>query len=138
MRVTPRGPEVKAIVELLESDDYDSADALAKAILKRTGELFAEREWYAWVWKESGSDMQLAWGPVSSESEARKLSSKVGLIGQHMFLPLYSTAALLARLAEKPTSPFCSTCNHPHHCHEHPKFGGKCAARGCKCQHDTN
>lgn len=140
MRVTPRAAEVKAIVELLESSDFDSADDLAKAILKRTADLFAERDWYAWVWRENpGSFLQLAWGPYSSENEAKKASARVGLRGQFMTLPLYSTAALTNRLAsDHPPSQLCKGCNHQHVSHQHPKIQPKCAVRGCKCRKDES
>lgn len=139
MRVTPRKGEIAEIVKLLETDGYDSADALAKDIIKRTAELFADREWVAWVWKETTEDhsFQLAWGPFPSESEAKKLASKVGVKGLQMFLPLASPGELARRVAEKPPAPWCSACYHPHHAHQHPKFNGRCAHRGCDCPRDA-
>jgi hypothetical protein len=137
MRLTPRGNEVKAVVELLESDDFDSGSALAKAIIKRVAEMFAERDWSAWVWRENGDEpyFQLAWGPFSSETEAKRMSVRVGLKGQHMILPLYSTAALMDRLsAETIPSQFCSSCSHSLISHEHPKIQPKCAVKGCSCK----
>ena len=140
MRVTPRGTEVKAIVELLESGDFDSADALAKAVIKRTAELFAERDWYAWVYRESPDAFYIPHGPFSSDAEAKKFAGKYVemLIGEHMILPLYSTAGLVERLSQyKVPSKFCANCTHSHVSHEHPRKNGRCAVRGCKCKKDV-
>lgn len=142
MRLTPRGAEVKAIVELLESEQFDSADALAKAILKRIGELFSERDFYAWVYRETPDAWYLPYGPFTSESEAKKFAGKYvdSLKGQHMILPLFSTQALVDRLAEhKLPNLFCTnpTCTHQLLSHEHPKKNGRCAVRGCSCKKAT-
>lgn len=135
MRITPRGNEIKAVVDLLEDDSYDSAQSLAKAIIKRVAEVFAERDWHAWVWRESPDAFQLAWGPYSSENEAKRASARVGLAGQFMVLPLYSTAALVDRLsADVIPSYFCEACNHQVLSHQHPKIQPKCAVRGCECK----
>ena len=139
MRLTPRGTEVKAIVSLLESDEFDSAEALAKAIIKRTGELLSERDMYAWVYRESPEAYYLPFGPFTSESEAMRYAGKyVGMLkGQHMILPLYSTTALTERMASyQIPSAFCSACTHSHMSHEHPRKNGRCAVRGCKCRKD--
>lgn len=139
MRLTPRANEVKAVVELLESEDFDSADALAKAIIKRVADVFAYRDWHAWVWRENPEAFYLSWGPFPSETEAKRTSARVGLKGQHMILPLYSTAALVDRLAaDAIPSQFCSTCNHSLIGHEHPKIQPKCAVKGCSCRRATS
>lgn len=134
MRVTPRKEEVAAIVALLEDTDYDSASTLAKDIIKECADLFAKRDWYAWIWRENPEAFQFAFGPLSSESEASRLGKKVGLDGQTMILKLYSTAALLQKVGELPPSLFCSACEHPDHCHEIPKYNGRCWIKGCKCR----
>lgn len=138
MRVTPRGPEVKAIVALLESDDWDSDEALAKAVIKRTCELLSDRDMYAWVYG-MGDGFNLAWGPFASESEAKKFAGKYleMLKGMHMILPLGSPSALEERATSNTVqSQFCQNeqCTHSIVSHEHPKKNGKCAARGCKCK----
>lgn len=137
MRLTPRGDEVKAIVALLESDGFDSAEALAKAVIKELAERLSDRNWYAWVYRETGDASYLSYGPFTSESEAMKFAGKyVGMLkGQHMILPLYSTNGLVNQLAEyKVKSLFCLECDHSLVSHEHPKKNGKCAVRGCKCK----
>lgn len=140
MKLTPRGNEVKAIMELLESEDFDSAEALAKAVLKRTAELFSERDWCAWVYRESPDAFYLPYGPFSSEIEAKRFAGKYvdSLKGQHMILPLFSTTELVDRLASHKTiNYFCASCKHQLVSHQHPKIQPKCAVRGCKCRKAT-
>lgn len=137
MRLTPRGNEVKAVVAIMESDEYDSAEAMAKAVIKRIAELFAEREWAAWVYRENPEAFYLPYGPFSSATEAKRFAGRYVemLRGQHMILPLYSTSALTERMATyKVPSQFCDSCNHSLVSHEHPKIQPKCAVRGCACR----
>lgn len=141
MRLTPRGPEVKAIVELLESDDFDSAEALAKAVIKRTAELFEHRDWYAWVYRENPDAFYLPFGIFPSDSEAKKFAGKYVemLVGEHMILRLHSTGLLVEEMAKhKRPSTACSTCHHQLLSHEHPKIQPKCAVRGCRCRRATH
>ncbi|XVV02792.1 hypothetical protein ACQPW3_36420 [Actinosynnema sp. CA-248983] len=141
MRITPRKDEVAAVVELLESDGYNSADALAKDVIKKVAELFADREFYAWVHRFGPGQLQLAWGPFTSDAEVVKFAKKAALGGESMSLKLCSTGAFLERLGKNKTAPSerCANpaCGHIHGAHEHPKFGGRCAIRGCTCKQDV-
>lgn len=134
MRVTPRREEVKRVVALLESDDFDSADALAKEIIKEVAACFAEREWYAFAWRDRG--LSLAWGPLSSDSEVQRFAKKAALGGEGRSVKLFSTASMLDRLeaaGKKDRVTHCVTCEHPLGAHEHPTMRGCCAVRGCGC-----
>lgn len=134
MKVTPRKNEVEAVLALMESDEFDSGAAMAKAIIKKVGELFAERDWYAWVWRENQDAFQLASGPYSSPTEVDRVVKKVGLTGQHMALHIYPSAPLNRRLTEMPSSMYCSGCGHPDHAHEVPKYNGRCWIKRCGCK----
>lgn len=138
MRVTPRKDEVAAIAQLLESPDYDSADALARDVIKRVAELFAEREWYALAWRLGPGSPVLSWGPLSSDSEAEKFGSKLSVGGEGISVKLHSTAAMLQRFEDSDIAPstLCGNCKHPHGTHRHEKRLGKCQVRGCKCTTD--
>lgn len=135
MRITPRKAEVQEIVKLLESDDYDSADGLAKDVIKRVGELFAEREFYAYAWRAGVGSPVLAWGPLPSEAEVKKFATRANLGGQHLAVRLFSTEAMLGRVEEasKGKSSHCPSCGHPLGAHEHPRMSNKCAVGGCRC-----
>lgn len=137
MKLTPRKDEVKAIVELLEDDGFESADALAKEIIKRVGVLLEDRELVAWVHRFGPeAPYQLAWGPFSSRSEAERLAKKTGVGGENMILPMGSVSAIEERLKEKPAGTALCTCGHSEVVHQHPGFRGRCVgARGtCKCK----
>jgi hypothetical protein len=141
MRITPRADEVKAVVAIMESDEYESADLMAKAIIKQVAESFAERTFYAWVYRESPDAFYLPFGPFTSDNEAKKFAGKYVdmLAGQHMILSLHSTKELTDRMATHviPTH-HCQSCNHQLISHEHPKIQPKCAVRGCKCRKATS
>lgn len=134
MKVTPRKDEVQAVVAVMESDEFETGEAMAKAVIKQVAELFAKRDWYAWVWRESDDSLQIAHGPLSSKVEAERLATKSGLKGRHMALPLFSTAALLERATAKPPAVRCADCTHPYHCHEVPRYAPKCWVKGCGCK----
>ena len=140
MKLTPRGVEVKAVAELLESGDYDSPEALAKAVIKKVAELLGDREMYAWFYRQSPEGFALGWGPFTSENNAKGFAAKYVdmLDGTHAVFPLNSPNEL-TRGVEGQTIPsfFCTTCNHQLISHEHPKIQPKCAVRGCKCRKKT-
>lgn len=137
MKLTPRAPEVKAIVDLLESDGYDSAEVLAKDIIKRVGELFAEREWFALAHRDKPGGLVLAWGPLSSDTEVQRFGKKLALGGEAISVKLYSTAAILDRVESSSAgrAALCTGCHHPIFVHQHEKYGGKCALRDCDCKY---
>lgn len=140
MKLTPRGAEVKAVVELLESDEFESANALAKAILKHVADMLSDRDFYAWVYRETPDAFYIPFGPFTSESEAKKFAGKYvdALKGQHMILPLYSTNEFVNRLAShKLPNYHCTSCTHTLTAHEHPRKNGKCVVRGCSCKKAT-
>lgn len=125
------------MVGIMEDATYESADSMAKDIIKAIGVEFAKREWYAYVHRWTASGMQIAWGPLSSDAEVARLHKKAALGGDNISLKLYSAGSLLARLDESSPSKHCTSCQHPHGAHEHPQMGGRCAVRGCQCQLDT-
>lgn len=135
MKVTPRRDEVKAVVEVLESPDYDSAEAMAKDVIKLVATLFAERDWYAFAHRDKPGSLVLAWGPLSSDAEVKRFGKKMALGGEALSVKLYSTARSLRYADEMDTPPNteCGGCRHPIGLHEHPKTGGACVARGCTC-----
>ena len=140
MKVVPRKREVDEIVKLLESSEHDSAEALAKEVIKRTAELFADREWFAYAMRLGGpGGTVLAWGPLSSETEVRKFATKADLGLDTICVKLYSTGSMLTRIAEgeKGKSAMCLNCHHPHGAHEHPGQGSRCALKTCPCKQDV-
>lgn len=136
MRLSPRKDEIKAVIDILEDDSFENADKMARALIKQVAEQLAEREWYALAHREGPGGMVLFWGPLSSEGEVAKFGEKAALGGQNFSVKLNSTGSMLARM-DKKTSPYCSTCHHPHGAHQHPSMSGRCALRSCPCKEDT-
>ncbi|MFY1620015.1 hypothetical protein [Micromonospora sp. WMMD736] len=74
MRFTPRKEEVQPVIDLLESDDFDSAEDMAKALIREVVDMLWFRDWY--VLGVSTGDGSLAFGPFASEPEAKALGTK--------------------------------------------------------------
>ncbi|MFY1686315.1 hypothetical protein [Plantactinospora sp. WMMB782] len=73
MRLTPRGEEVREVVATLESDDFDTPEDMAKALIKQVADLLWFRTWYVLgVRRGEGA----AFGPFSSEAEAKTYGKK--------------------------------------------------------------
>jgi hypothetical protein len=139
MRITPRREEVKAIVEILESDQYDSADAMAKALIKEVAELMDLRDWVALTHRFGEQDrVGINWGPFASDSEATKYAEKVGINGKFATVKLYSPGILLANAtsAKRTIKDFCTNpaCMHASWTHSAVGNGrGKCVLELCPC-----
>jgi hypothetical protein len=133
---------VKAVVALLESDAYDSPEALAKDIIKTVADELDQREWYALAWRDKlGADaLSLAWGVFPSESEAGTFAKSLTFGGVARPVKLYSAVEMQARI-DAPEDPvgrsLCTTCGHPHGTHRHEKRLGKCQVDRCGCTTDT-
>ncbi|MFC4089321.1 hypothetical protein [Micromonospora sp. GCM10011541] len=140
MRITPRREEVKVIVDLLESDQFDSAEAMAKALIKEVAELMDMRDWVALTHRFGEQDrVGINWGPFASDSEATKYASKIGINGKFTAVKLYSPGLLLANAtqAKRPTKDFCTNpfCMHAGSLHSAVGNGrGKCVLELCPCE----
>lgn len=128
------------MVELLESDGYDTAEALAKDVIKKVAELFAERDWYAYAYRLGGTNgITVLWGPFSSHNECKKFADRLELRGEDGIFQLGSTAEQLRLVAEgeagvqNPATAICLNCGHPGGPHLHEKRIGKCQLNGCRC-----
>jgi hypothetical protein len=138
MRLIPRAEEVAEVVELLERDDYDSAEALAKDIIKLVADIFWFRTWYVLVIR----GRQSAFGPFASEAEAASLGKKY----EGILVPSdpeswgVGTVYGLGGTAEERAGGgfgYCSTvgCGHP--AYMHSMVGpsrGKCVLSECACK----
>ncbi|MFC3504427.1 hypothetical protein ACFOOK_26145 [Micromonospora krabiensis] len=74
MRFTPRKEEVQPVIDILESDDFDSADDMAKALIREVVDMLWFRDWHVLVVNRDGQ--AVAFGPFASEPEAKALGTK--------------------------------------------------------------
>ncbi len=139
MRITPRRDEVQAIVAILESDEYDSAEVMARALIKEVSELLNMRDWVALTHRFGGQRrLGINWGPFASDNEAGKYAAKIGINGKFSTVKLYSPGLLLANAtaAKRPTKDFCTNpvCMHASAVHSAVGTGrGKCVLELCPC-----
>lgn len=140
VNITPRSAEVKALAELLESGEYETAEALAKAVFKLSYDLMLDRDWHLYGMRFSSGPTVVCWGPFSSEKEAERFAGKLTLAADdavvNMAIPIFSVNRQLAKVIEADTppdrNPMCR-CGHPKGIHEHDKAMGRCQYRGCGC-----
>ncbi|OKI45088.1 hypothetical protein [Micromonospora sp. CB01531] len=139
MRITPRKEEVAAVVAVLESDQYDSAQAMAKAVIKEVAELLDMRDWVALTHRfGDNGQLGLNWGPFGSAIEAQRLADKLALGGRFSVVRLGSPGLLVANLlgAKRPTKDFCANPACLHAAWTHSALGnsrGKCVLESCPC-----
>lgn len=112
MRLTPRKEEIKPVIEILESDKYDSAEAMAKALIKEIADILWMRDWYVLGCKFREEDtFALPYGPFASDSEATSFAKKYGPGGVAQTVKIYSPGRLQAMRDGKAGWPgYCATC----------------------------
>ena len=137
MRLTPRGEEVAEVVALLENGDYDSAEALAKDIIKLVSDFLWFRAWYVLVIRGRAT----AFGPFASEAEAASFGQKF----QGIIVPAspaewgVATVHGLGGTAEERAGGgfgYCASegCGHPAYAHSMAGTSrGKCVLGKCDC-----
>lgn len=135
----PRKDEIRRVVELLESPDFESADEMAKEMIKLCLDLFEEREWAAILWRDekvTGKDSFLSWGPFSSTTEAERWIKRLDIGGVARALPLSSIAMMDSHIAttNKGKAKNCPNCQHPVGTHMHERKQGYCMVAKCKCK----
>lgn len=133
MRITPRKDETERVVALLESDEFDSADKMAKAIIKEVADILSMRDYYA-ITHRWGDNKGINWGPYGSESEAAKVAEKLQLGGKWGLVKVYSSGMLAARMDGKlGWKGLCQSCGHVAEDHLMVASSrGRCAREDCK------
>lgn len=133
MKVTPRGHEVKAVIDIMERDL--TADAMAKALIKEVAEMLAMRDWYALTHRfklDKGNGVN--YGPFASVIEAQKAAEKWIGAGEGGWVKLYSPGQLEARAVGKKWIGYCQTCTHAKNLHlMDGSRRGKCGLSNCRC-----
>lgn len=115
MRLTPRKEEVDCVKAILESDEYTTADQMAKALIKEVAEMLWMRDWFALVHINGAGNGGLNWAPFSSPIEALNTAEKLAIGGRFGTVKLYSPGVLLGNaLGKKGWKGFCQNpeCGH--------------------------
>ncbi|WKU46773.1 hypothetical protein Q3V23_23430 [Streptomyces sp. VNUA116] len=134
MRLTPRREEIDAVKALLESPDFDSADQMAKAVIKEVASILQMRDWVALVHTWSDGSRGLNWGPFGNEAEAKSFASKMAFGGTGRLVKLHSPGVMLANTDGKPG--WKGYCQHDQCGHAPFTHSAATAARGA-CQIPT-
>lgn len=137
MRLTPRKEEIDGVKQILENDGYDSADQMAKALIKEVAEMLWMRDWFALVHINGAGNAGLNWAPFSSPIEALNLAERIGVQGRFGTVKLYSPGVLLANAeGKKGWKGYCqdAACGHAPWLHLQAGAGrGKCGLSSCQC-----
>jgi hypothetical protein len=115
VRLTPRKEEIDRVKAILESDEYATADQMAKALIKEVAEMLWMRDWFALTHVNRDGTKGLNWAPFVSPIEALNTAEKVGIGGRFTTVKLYSPGVLLANaLGKKGWKGFCQApgCGH--------------------------
>jgi hypothetical protein len=119
--ITPRGPEVEALVALLNGEEWESPEQLAKALLKTSFGLFQDRKLFTVVNDGVGFSI------YATEKDARSAAEKAAYLDCNV-TPLWEQAALIPHV-DPESNPLC-ICGHPKGPHDHVKGRGWCWAMG--------
>ncbi|MEU7148451.1 hypothetical protein AB0B15_10485 [Streptomyces sp. NPDC045456] len=134
MRITPRKEEIDAVKALLEDPGFDSADQMAKALIKEVGEILQMRDWVALVHTWSDGSRGLNWAPFGNAAEAEAFAKKVSVGGSGRLVKLHSPGTMLANIDGK--RGWKGYCQHEQCGHAPFTHSAASAARGA-CQIPT-
>ncbi|MFI1799824.1 hypothetical protein ACH427_21065 [Streptomyces sp. NPDC020379] len=119
---------------LLESPDFDSADQMAKAVIKEVAGILQMRDWIALVHTWGDGSKGLNFAPFGNEVEARAFASKMAFGGTGRLVKLHAPGVMLANHNGKPG--WKGYCQHPECGHAPFTHSAASAARGA-CQIPT-
>lgn len=136
MRLTPRKEEIDRVKAILESDEYTSADQMARALIKEVADELDMRDWYALTHRWRDGQRGINWGPFASGIEALRVAEYIGE-GQYGTVKLYSPGVLVANAkGRKNTAGYCrhQQCGHAPFLHlTAGSRRGACGLSTCDC-----
>ncbi|MEU3050902.1 hypothetical protein ABZ705_31140 [Streptomyces sp. NPDC006984] len=134
MRLTPRREEIDAVKALLEDDSFESADQMARTLIKEVAGILQMRDWIALVhtWKDGSRGLNFA--PFGNEAEAKSFATKLAIGGTGRLVKLHSPGVMLANIDGK--KGWKGYCQHPECGHAPFTHSAASAARGT-CQIPT-
>jgi hypothetical protein len=137
MRLTPRKEEVEAVKALLEDPTFESADQMAKALIKEIASILQMRDLIALVHTWADGHRGLNFGPFGSEAEIKTFASKMAFGGTGRLVQLHSPGVMLANVdGKKGWKGYCfhPECGHAPFTHSAASAGrGACQLPTCPC-----
>lgn len=134
----PRRNEVTAVTDLLQSESFDSPEAMAKAIVKAVADELGKRKTFGVA---AGFEERplLAYGPFYSEADAKRYATRLAASGLDTRVAgLLGPDAYVMDAEPTKKSNKCA-CGHLAHMHGVWRKGtldpgpGGCAWKGCRC-----
>lgn len=135
MAIIPRKPEISRVVEILESE-HDSAEALAKVLIKTIYSMAQDREWVALANRPDPKlPRVMLFGPFDSIKQAEKAGKAGTLTGTAEAFRLLSVSDVLTPMITERYEKSCATCGHPNLTHDWPGTASrKCIVKRCRCK----
>ena len=135
--ISTRKHEVDAIVDLLESDRFDSATQMARKVISTAFSLMSEREWYAIVTVLDGGP-PIHYGMFATEGATLKAlkSNSLALLGKSEVVKVNSLSERQAQIDkwEGEVRQECAKCGHIEEAHDWPRAKKPgCIVRSCNC-----
>ncbi|MEU5433857.1 hypothetical protein AB0G73_10835 [Streptomyces sp. NPDC020719] len=122
---------------LLEDSSFESADQMAKALIKEVAEILQMRDWFALVHTWKDGHRGLNWAPFGNEAEAKSFADKMAIGGTGRLVKLYSPGVMLANAAgKKGWKGYCQhdECGHAPFTHSAATSArGACQVPTCPC-----
>lgn len=134
MRITPRREEIDAVKALLEDPTFESADQMAKAVIKEVAEILQMRDWVALVHTWADGHRGLNFAPFGNSAEAEAFAKHMAFGGTGRLVRLHSPGVMLANTTGK--KGWKGYCLHPDCGHAPFTHSAASAARGA-CQVPT-
>lgn len=111
MSITPRKSEIESVVNILDSDAFDSPDQMARELIKTVARMVSERDSFGLAVGLPGEQPWLAHGPYWSRNSAQKALKEAEGAGLRGYIaPLFSAEWMMREQAVKDDS--CATCGH--------------------------
>ena len=127
MGITPRKDEVEGVVSLLESDEFDDAGEMAKAIIKLVADVLSQRTTHGVAVGMPGCKPALAIGPLYTIRDAQRVAKDAQQCGlEARIRRLSGTASIKAALVLRT---LC-TCGHRTESH----VWTTCTIADCGCE----
>ena len=120
------------MVALLESDQFDTSEAMAKDLIKLVADVLSKRDTLGVALGFAGNPPGLAVGPFYSKRDAEKCAQDAREAGMEARINRLSGTGAIRPVAVL-TAAFCGTCNH--RVEMHPNV--VCYVRKCDCQELT-